>query len=213
MASYPYTTTPASLKKFLKMIPTIGVPAAVTTRWLPSVGFGSSNERSMIPVLKFVGLVEESGKPTELWMAFRHSKDGPPALAAGIRKAYSGLFETYPDADRKDSEALTNFFKAGSALGERGIQYTVQTFNVLCESGEFGGESAPPLKPRTGEAGRAVSPGRVPHHESRDLEVQYPAQPSVAINIQLQLPAVTDSEVYEKLFAAVRKHLFPEKSA
>lgn len=33
--------------------------------------------------------------------------------------------------------------------------------------------------------------------------------PTIAINIELQLPATDNAEVYDKLFAALKKHLFP----
>lgn len=36
-----------------------------------------------------------------------------------------------------------------------------------------------------------------------------PASPTIAINIQLQLPETDKPEVYEELFKALRRHLFP----
>ncbi len=35
--------------------------------------------------------------------------------------------------------------------------------------------------------------------------------PSVAINIQLTLPITENEAIYDKLFASLRKHLFPRE--
>jgi hypothetical protein len=60
--------------------------------------------------------------------------------------------------------------------------------------------------------------GELEFGEKRDMErvdtvrsisrpVQPDISPTIAINIQLQLPETENSEVYEKLFRALRKHL------
>lgn len=208
MATYPYSTSPNNLKKFVKTIPNIGVPDSVTTRWLPSVGYKSKNDRTIVTCLKFVGLIDSSGKPTPLWANYRDSKNGPPLLGQAIRKSYEPLFKTYPDADRKDNEALTNFFKVGTTAGERAIQFTVQTFRALCECAEFDATMVQSsiLDSQTDKSGlHAVGKG------TAVLRDEFNIRPTVAINIELHLPAADNPEIYDKLFAAMRKHLFPDK--
>jgi hypothetical protein len=205
---YPYTTVPGKMRDLLKKAPGIGKPSKVTVAWLKSAGWKSSNDSSIIPVLKFVGIVAADGTPTDLWDAVRVQDEPAKAkLADAIRKAYADLFSLYPDAHRKDAEALRNFFRANTSAGEQVQMKMVQSFQVLTEFADFDA-----LVP---EAGRA--PQRTEHKgvqrngsstKARREEISLGA-PGITlnVNIQLQLPATAEGEVYEKLFAAMRKHL------
>jgi hypothetical protein len=167
----------------------------------------------MIPVLKFVGLVGSDGAPTSLWDAIRvQDKARRAQLASGIRGAYADLFALYPDAHRKDGEALRNFFRAHSSGGEQVQGKLVQTFQVLAEFADFDAPAPEPseLAPRRAEKQHRKPKEAKPEagDQSRH-EDNGPSFPGVAlnVNIQLQLPATSDGEVYEKLFGAMRKHL------
>jgi hypothetical protein len=86
------------VKKFLEHIRTAGVPEKVTFKYVESVGFTSSNDRSIITILKFIGFISSSGVPTDVWRGYRPKNDqSKRVLASALRKAYSTLFTTYPD--------------------------------------------------------------------------------------------------------------------
>src|SRR5947208_9137261 len=109
---YPYTTVPGKLRELLKRIPNLGRPEKVTVAWLKAAGWTSSNDPSMIPVLRFLGLIGNDGRPTELWDAARSpTPENRARLGQAIRNAYADLFALYPDANRKDAESLRNFFR------------------------------------------------------------------------------------------------------
>jgi uncharacterized protein DUF5343 len=61
MADFPYTTVPGKIKDVLAKIRDVGVPPKVHVRWLKSVGFTSSNDATLIGVLKYVGLIDSGG--------------------------------------------------------------------------------------------------------------------------------------------------------
>ena len=68
VASYPYTQVPGKLRQLLDKIRQIGVPPKATTQWLKTVGFKSSNDATMLSVLKFIGFADpSSGAPTSRW--------------------------------------------------------------------------------------------------------------------------------------------------
>ena len=106
---YPKTQNTGNLTALIKAIGSHGIPTKFTTKELPIWGFKSSNDRSIPNVLKFINFLDSSGSPTELWTMARTSPE--KAAAAGVRTGYQALFQTFPDAERKDTEALTNFFK------------------------------------------------------------------------------------------------------
>lgn len=195
LEKYPYATAPNTLRKFLKGIPEKAVPEKVTQRYLESIGMKSKNDRTIIPVLKFVGLLDGSGIPTGDYKTFRDKSKGPGILANLIRTAYKDLYSTYEDAHSQSDEALSNYFHAKSELGERAIGFQLATFKALSEFGDFKG-----IVPtsQVGPAGITPAPGVTPVSGVR---------PEIHINLQIHLPESKDSSVYESIFQAIAKHL------
>jgi len=119
-------------------------------------------------------------------------------MAGAISKAYGDLFNMYPDAYRKDSEALRNYFSTKTAVGEATVGYIVRTFTALCKLADFEAVAADvPAAPRIAPTLLGPSP----------TALREPPGMTVNINIQLELPATEDASVYENLFAALKKHL------
>jgi len=200
MASAIYTPTPASIPRFLAHIQTAGVPPKVSQEYLTSVGFKSTNDRPLIPVLKALGFLDSSAAPTERWRNYRDKGKAKGVLAAAITEAYSGLFETYPDAYRRDNEALRNYFSTHSSnLNESTLQLVVRTFKTLCEGADF--------------ASPAAAEEVLDHVKIKDkgatttvhTQAEHDGGLTVNINIQLTLPATDDYNVYEKFFEAMNK--------
>jgi len=201
MAEFPYTTVPGKIKPFFQKIQEAGLPSKVTQKWINSIGFTSSNDPSIIPLLKKLGFIDRSGVPTELRARYRDKDLAPKVMAEAIKNAYKELFETYPDAYRKDKEALRNFFASQTGKAENTIEKMIQTFKALCELADFESNSE-----------------EYPHNEvvpSREglttlMEKQTPKGLTINVNIQLQLPATTDEEVYDKLFRSLKRNLLSE---
>lgn len=176
------------------------MPDKFALKNLKSLGYTSSNDERFIPTIKFIGLLSNTGQPTDLWKEARAHLGR--AIAKGIRAGYADLFNQYPNAHQKDDEALRTYFTVHSGTGKDAVSRMVQTFKALCSIAEFqaSGENESPPK---------SSPAKP------DAEKFLPANskgatsnvPSVAINIQLQLPPDPTGEIYEKFFAAMAKHL------
>jgi hypothetical protein len=85
----------------------------------------------------------------------------------------------------------------------------VTTFKTIAAIADF--ESAAPVKAmEVREATAAPAGTKSADKTQRDLRAddRGPARPAININIQLQLPATEDGTIYDKLFAALKKHLF-----
>jgi hypothetical protein len=196
--AYPYSPVPNSLKRLLEKIPTIGTPTKANGDWLRGLGLGGGNNAMSLTVMRHVGIISTDGKPTDLYRALR-TKDRVK-FAAGIRKHYAELFSTYPDAHRKDDEALIAFVRSKTDYAEQVQRLAVRTFRVLTEFGDFDQPAPEPEKIEAPEpmperqrarAGAAATEGKV----------------GLTVNIQLQLPPSEDGAIYDKLFAAMAKHL------
>jgi hypothetical protein len=205
MPDFPYAQVTGKLKVFFNKIQEVGQPSEVHQKWLASIGLKSSNDRRVIPVLRFIGFIDSSNKPTSRWTQYRDKTRAPKVLAEGIREGYRQLFETYPEAHRQSDESLKAFFSTRTKGGSQVVQKTFTTFKVLCELADF--ESVPV---------ESVSRPTTPAQLSEDA-LEIPEKPlkgfereiTININVQLTLPETTDESVYDKLFAAMKKHLLP----
>jgi hypothetical protein len=206
-ASSRYTVVPNNLEKLLTQIPSLGTPEKANSTWLGTIGMRGGNDRSMLRVLKALGAVAPDGTPTDLWKALR-AKDRPK-VGAAIKAMYADLWSVYPDADQKDTEALTSFFRSTTELGDEAQKLSVRTFKVLCGFGDFAAgpvdANEVPNTADTGSVGRAGQ--RDPVLQRTPGNGPTGAGVALTVNIQLQLPPSTDGEVYDKLFAAMATHL------
>ncbi|MDI9643412.1 MAG: DUF5343 domain-containing protein [Archaeoglobales archaeon] len=201
MTKYPYVTVSGKLKGFFSKIQETGEPHKVTQKWLESIGFKSSNDRYILHLLKDLGFVDSNGVPTDLWKKYRNKELAPKVLAEAIKNAYKQLFDTYPDAYRKDKEALRNFFASETGLSERTVERIIQTFKALCELADFREvEDRGTLKeesPHTVDA--AHRPVQMTDVPAKGVTIN--------VNIQLQLPATSEEEIYDKLFRSLKRNL------
>ena len=122
---------------------------------------------------------------------------------------YADLYAIYPDAQNKDAEALTSFFRANTDLGDRAQKLSVQTFKVLSKFGDFSAEEAAETlqEELDEEVDEPATTGgtKGSHHKPPPPATAAPV--ALAVNIQLQLPASAEGDVYDKLFAAMATHL------
>jgi hypothetical protein len=213
MSVYPYTVVPGNLKKYLTTIQSNGIPPKLTQTVLASQGFKSTNDRAIIGILRGLEFIRDDGTPTDRWRAYRDKQKAGSVLAQAIQGMYADLFGIYPDAYRKDDEALRNFFRAHTTVGDRALSAIVSTFRTLCDLASFessseDGNGRPNIEDDPGSNGF-----REPTETSSSPNIRTSALRSkespltININIQLQLPATQDADVYSKLFQALRNHL------
>ncbi len=206
MAQFPYTPKPSSLPIFLEQIQsTISVPDKVTVQFLTSIGFKSSNDRYISGILKSLGFTDSSGVPMERWKAYRDKSRAPSELASAITEAYADLFAVYPDAYRKDDEALRNFFTSNTSVGEKAVSLMVRTFKVLCGLAVFTAtprpSPAPPVPTDESQVPQAVAPAQLAKAAGASQGI------TINVNIQLTLPETKDSSIYDSIFESLKKHL------
>lgn len=137
MVNYPYTVKTGSLKKFLERIPLVGLPDNVSQKYLYTLDFKSTNDRAIIPILKFIKFLDGSGVPTDYYKEYRDTSKAPFILGRAIKEVYSDVFKLFPDAQKQDNNVLRNYFSTRTGLGEKAIKSTVDTFKALCSLAKF----------------------------------------------------------------------------
>src|SRR6267143_2893261 len=138
LVNYPYAYTAGTLKRFLEMIPNTGTPSRIPQEYLNQMGFKSTNDRAIIPVLKFITLVDEGGNTTPDYKLLRNRSQFGAIIAQHIKIGYSELFESYLDANTQSNDRLRDFFAPKTDAGEKALGLIIATFKTLCEVSDFG---------------------------------------------------------------------------
>lgn len=203
LGKYPYITVTGKLKKFIEMIPQMGVPPKITQPSLLTFGFKSPNDRPIVPILQFIGFLSEKNEPTQDYKDFRIPDKAKTVMASAVKKAYSELFDLYQDADQKDDESLKNFFTPTTDAGKQVVDLTVATFKTLCSFADFKAVS------KESEA--------TAEHEEEKPQKKAKTPPTstgvtVNLNIQLTLPITENEKVYENIFKALKDNLLTRES-
>lgn len=207
MAQYPYTPVTAKLKALLQKARSTGVPQKLTSQHLKTLGFTSSNDASLIGVLKFIGLVDSTGVPTPLWSEYR-GNNHKAVLAKAIKAGYAELFALYPDANLISGADLTNVFSMSSSAGEQVIKQTVQTFKSLVEEADFSPSAS------SSPHGQEMASGPLHVAPAPESAPQLPARPAaktapeVHIDIQIHISPESSADQIEKIFESMAKHLY-----
>lgn len=205
MADYVYTTVPGKIAKLLAKIREVGVPAKVTNQWLKTIGFTSSNDGSLIGVLKYINFIDQSGVPTDRWNQFRGGKS-KKVLGDAIQAAYANLFAVYTDAQQRSSAELENVFSTSSKGGKQVITQLVRTFKGLADEAEFG---TPDTKADLQmPAGPLHTPVASP---SAGAQPSHTGSPSLHIDIQIHISPEAASDQVDQIFASMAKHLYGSK--
>jgi hypothetical protein len=208
MADYVYTTVPGKVKALLAKIRQVGIPPKATVQWLKTLGFSSSNDTTLLGVLKFVSLTDSTGVPTAAWTNYRGA-DYKSVLGDAIRRGYAELFSVYPDADRRSQTELDHFFSTNSTGGKQVVTKTIGTFKALAEDAEFS---------ESGETTSHPTPGpstQVPTHTPQGSGCQSVpcAPPGLHIDVQVHISPEASPDQIDQIFASMAKHLYGAKKS
>jgi hypothetical protein len=208
LADIIYTTVPGKIGSLLNKIKDVGVPSKVTHAWLKAVGFSSSNDPSLIGVLKLVGLIDSSGTPTPSWQGFRGPK-GKAILGEGIKAGYSELYSVYPDAHDRSNNELEQVFSMNTKAGKQAISKIVSTFKNLAAEAEFVQLAA------SDELHVETGPLHAPVTEQKKAPVPTKTQggfaPSLHIDMQIHISPDASADQIDQIFASMAKHLYGSK--
>lgn len=206
MADFVYTTVPGKIKLLLQKIREVGVPAKATAQWLKIVGFKSSNDTSLLTVLKFIGFVDSPHTPSPIWTQYRGA-NSKVVLGDALRKSYADLFAIYADANQRNQSDIAHVFATSSSGGKQVIMKMVSTFNALAEQAEF-----PRVDEQTGirtlSKHSHTSAPQTPTESERST-----LGPALHIDIQIHISPESSADQIDKIFASMSKYLYGQKNS
>lgn len=210
-----YLISLKNLSAVLDAIKTARAPEKFTLRFLEDLGFKSTNDRLMLPILKALRFIDDNGVPTQRYFDFLDDNQSARVLADGIRDAYEDLYRL-----NKRAHALTKTDIVGKLKSltegkksETVIDNMARTFLALSKLADFSEEKVVSIKPRPEpdiqEFPEPVSEPR----EIRETETPLYQLPKVRLidgvtyRIEVVLPAVRDKAVYDAIFRSIKEHL------
>ncbi len=201
-SSYSSTQNTGNLVEIIEKIPEMGVPSKVTITFLEGLGYKSKNDRSIIPVLKSLNLLDSKGEPTNEWSQLRDKSKGKRILAGLIKKSYSELFNIYPNAHAQSPENLTNFFSSKTKVGVASLRNITNTFQNLCKIAEFDPEIEEEVSLHKHQDS-LTSQKRI----NKTIHSPTVGNSQIHFNIQVHLPGEQTSEIYEAIFKNLGKYV------
>lgn len=206
-ASLPYLSSNKNVETLFSTIQSAKVPDRFTQEFLATtIGLKGTNDRGMIPLLRNLGFLDQSGSPTPAYRELKNKETAKYAIADGIRTAYAPLFASNENANQLSGDKLKGLIAQVAGTDDDMTGRIAATFNALSKQANFSQreKSEPDLKDDdVGTDDAAGNPGESP--ESPRLLHGKGLNPQFHYNIQIHLPSNATEEVYLNIFNAIRK--------
>jgi len=204
VADFPYVLIPNKIGPLFDQLRKVNKPTKVSQTWLQGNGFTSKNARALIGLLKALEYIDGSGAPTPAYNELKASDDQRRAsIGRQMTVAYKEVFDQFPVDHISGAlarEELSNFVRPKVSAGAPTVKNIVSTFFALKALAKFDGQpvAAVASQPVT----RATSAPAAASTRNAGGDAV-----NVTINLSLEIPPTGDADVYDKLFAAMAKHL------
>lgn len=197
----PYLPSYKNVSTLFDKIRTAKIPETLTTRYLSdTLGLKSSGDRALITLLKTLGFLDNTGKPTERYAALKNEKIAKKEISQGIREAYEPLFSANESAHELSRDELKGLVAQVAGTDAGTTNKIVGTFSALCDIADF---STGPKTPKEPLAQREeLAP---PEKDTSTEKTRGALRPDFHYNIQVHLPSNASEETYINIFNAIRK--------
>jgi len=184
-------------------------PKNFTQSHLKSIGFTSSNDQPIIPLLKDLGFLSAEGAPTKRYLDYRDRSRSKAVLADALRETYEDLFHINENPSDTDRQAIEGKFKATHNVSDEVASRQAMTFLALLKLAD--------LKASTSSAKTGSDPAAIDEAKKPPEDLPPTGRPHVTrqlggirYNIEIHLPATKDPEVFNAIFKSLKAHLLDE---
>lgn len=194
-----------NVSSILERIKGAGTPPRFTHDFLKStLGFGASNDRAFVKVLKNLGFLSADGAPTQRYNDYK-GPAGKGALAQGLREGWADLFMADQRIHEKSTSEVQSMVKTVTGSGDAVAQKIASTFKSLAEQADWTSAPEAVTVPSVGlEAALPAQDGsgmtRVPTNgDVSTIRLHH--------DIHIHLPPTSDVSVYRAIFQALKSEL------
>lgn len=202
MLTNRYMTSVKNLAAIMQKIVEGTAPDKFTQAHLKGIGFASSNDQGIIPLLKDLGFLTPDGTPTPRYHAYRDKSKSQQVLGEAIREAYEDIFHVNENPTENDRQAIEGRFKSVHNGTGAVAQRQAMTFMSLLKLADLKGS---PKKKNSTDVEKPVE--EEPKKERNQREMPEIPFAGLRYNIEIHLPATKDVEVYNSIFKSLKEHL------
>lgn len=134
----PYVGVPGKISDLFKKIADAKVPDSFTQSYLSdTLGFKGKNDRALIGLLKSMGILDSSGKPTARYRELKNDSSKSRAIGEGVREAYSLLYDSNENAHDLNAENLRGLVAQVSGADKDHVVRITSTLTSLIKEANF----------------------------------------------------------------------------
>lgn len=197
----PYMNSVTKLHSMLDAIQGAAVPDVFNQDFIVDLGFTSSYDRALIKLLKYLEMLDSSGRPQDSYRHFVDHTKSKGVLAARLRAAFDDLFISDKDAHTKTATSLSGWFKTKTGAGTAVAKKIATTFKSLADYADF-------------SSAQVATTDRKPKEQETKKE-QLPSAPPPSMEIglvnriEIHLPDTQNVDTFRAIFRALREELVP----
>lgn len=176
---------------------------------LKAIGFNSSNDRAIMPVLKDLGFLSSDGTPTQRYRDYRDSSRSKAIMAEAIRDTYADVFKINEKISKSHKDQVIGLFKSLQDSSDPVADCQARTFFALLDLADMDAVGSPDAAKQSEDA--------VKKNAAREEKQEQPGKGGVRLTsmpltyrFEIQLPSTKDVEVFRAIFRAMREELFDE---
>ena len=206
-----YTVKPGSIPAYFDAMLQAGAPERFSVKFLEGLEFKSTNDRTLIAILKDLGFLDTDAAPTKRYFEFLDKPLSRKVLAASIREAFSELFALNKDANKLAVEEVKGKLRTlyAGAKKDSVIALIARTFVALCEYADFSAPQTvtPPVEKKDEPEPAAASDTPGQETKGKPTPQKSVSLDSLQYHINIVLPESRDQAVYDAIFKSLRDHL------
>jgi hypothetical protein len=197
-----YLNSAKNLSAIFTSIQSAGVPARFTHEFLKQLGYTSSNDRAVIPVMKALRFLDDNSAPTDRYRRYRDPEMSRAVMAEALRDAYSDLFTVSQKANEQSTTALSGTIARISGKGDAVAKKMATTFKSLAGLADWTATTA--VQDDTKDDRDDDDEPDPPSNP--DNETPPRGFPTLHHDVHVHLPVSTDVKVYDAIFRSLRDH-------
>jgi hypothetical protein len=196
----PYLNSYKNVGLLFDKIAAARQPEAFTHRFMSdTLGLKSATDRPLIPLLRTLGFLDATSKPTSQYGLLKNPTKRGAAIANAIRKAYKPLFDSNENAHTLTGEALRGTIAQVAGSDGNMTSKIAGTLNTLVKLADF------TASPENGNEQLEEKETPTPPVDEKPPGVNPPLRSEFHYNVQIHLPDRGTEETYINIFNAFRR--------
>lgn len=214
---HPYLSGSGPLYQIIEQLRKSFPAGGLTADTLKKLGLASGNESYVINILRFIDVIDEEGKKSEVAAKVFNQHDDEKfkeGFEGLVQKAYSDLFSLHGDDTwTLDQDSLIQYFRTSdetsSIVGKRQAS-VFQALSALSGHAEVPIAKGSATAKSKATTKKARTKKHLPNKNETEAEATGSSQTrevGLTVRIEINLPADGDRETYDHIFKSIRENL------